>query len=552
MDDKTLMRVGRFGIIGLTAVMLIRPVQIMAQANPPDTLLTPADGVVGQRIEVAVEDSAAGHEYRFDWGVEGDTSDWGFAKRSYMYSTVDIYGVRAQSRLKSDTSIVSLWSSPADIDVAGHELQIAIVPPGSGIVTRLEDKIGYNHQEVVSLIATPMTDYAFDHWEGDIASGTNPDTTISMDSDKTVRALFRLTVFPPVVIIGPVEGKVGADLNFSVETTLPEHEYQFEWGSPTDTTDWGLPNRTHAFQTVGVYNIRVRTRLIADTTVKSNWSLPKVVNITGHILTVHVHPEGSGTVTRVPAKPQYDHEESVQLTAVPSNGFIFLHWGDDAAAGTDKDTTITMDGDKTITARFRRLLFEFTEPNAQTVWYHGDIDRSIEWRVSTSKPYDLEVDLILMKGEESIETLDEVMLEDLSYTVALVKETWLPGNDYRIKMSAGTVTLVSSEAFRIRGTLPETAEVINYPNPFNNASGGTLIEMIVDEPSSADLRIFDFAGRVVFERIGLNIEPPSMQVEWDGHDRNGNMVANGVYLCEVKVYGGGVMVRKIAVFRGLE
>ena len=61
------------------------------------------------------------------------------------------------------------------------------------------DKVSYPDGTVVSLEARPQNDmiYYFDHWEGAL-SGTNPQATITMDSDKTVVMVFKACPVPIV------------------------------------------------------------------------------------------------------------------------------------------------------------------------------------------------------------------------------------------------------------------------------------------------------------------------------------------------------------------
>ena len=47
---------------------------------------------------------------------------------------------------------------------------------------------------VVTLTATPDTDWAFDHWEGALTGSTNPEETITMDDNKNVTAVFTLNI----------------------------------------------------------------------------------------------------------------------------------------------------------------------------------------------------------------------------------------------------------------------------------------------------------------------------------------------------------------------
>ena len=87
----------------------------------------------------------------------------------------------------------------------------------------------------------------------------------------------------------------------------------------------------------------------------------------------------NGTVTKLPDQATYDHGTVVQLTAVPATGYHFVNWTGDAS-GTDLTTSVTMDGDKTVTANFAINTYTLTyrrygrfdhRTAAQTVDYGG-------------------------------------------------------------------------------------------------------------------------------------------------------------------------------------
>lgn len=59
----------------------------------------------------------------------------------------------------------------------------------------------------------------------------------------------------------------------------------------------------------------------------------------------------NGVVTATPEKTSYTHGETVTLEAVPNPGYYFTGWSGDLS-GSANPATITMDGDKTVTANF--------------------------------------------------------------------------------------------------------------------------------------------------------------------------------------------------------
>src|SRR5690606_9905908 len=77
----------------------------------------------------------------------------------------------------------------------------------------------------------------------------------------------------------------------------------------------------------------------------------------------------------------------VQVTSVPNTGYLFLNWSGDAS-GTLNPVTITMDGDKSVTANFRAVSANLISPiDLVTDW-----DASFEWTgVTGATRYYLEV-----------------------------------------------------------------------------------------------------------------------------------------------------------------
>ncbi|HKS36232.1 MAG TPA: LamG-like jellyroll fold domain-containing protein, partial [Verrucomicrobiae bacterium] len=93
--------------------------------------------------------------------------------------------------------------------------------------------------------------------------------------------------------------------------------------------------------------------------------------------TLAVNAGAGGSVTRNPELSKYPNGTSVTLTAVPNAGFAFNGWSGDAS-GTTNPITITMNGNKTVTAGFRevpaRTLFVVNpEPRQEGEKIHLDL-----------------------------------------------------------------------------------------------------------------------------------------------------------------------------------
>jgi hypothetical protein len=79
--------------------------------------------------------------------------------------------------------------------------------------------------------------------------------------------------------------------------------------------------------------------------------LPNTVTTT-YELTMAVDPGGSGTTSPSAGTHTYAEDAVVNISASPNTGFEFDHWEGDVADPDEASTTVTMDGDKTVTAYF--------------------------------------------------------------------------------------------------------------------------------------------------------------------------------------------------------
>ena len=112
-----------------------------------------------------------------------------------------------------------------------------------------------------------------------------------------------------------------------------------------------------------------------------------------------------------------------------------------------------------------------------------------------------------------------------------------PGT-YRVRLSASDLDGNASEEeieFHIHKIL-QLLRAMNYPNPFNRET-----EITCELTGAADemiVKIYSLSGRLVREftepaRAGFTM------ISWDGRDRDGDEVANGVYYCKIRVKMAG-------------
>lgn len=96
--------------------------------------------------------------------------------------------------------------------------------------------------------------------------------------------------------------------------------------------------------------------------------------------------------------------------------------------------------------------------------------------------------------------------------------------------------------------------VVNYPNPFSQSTSFTFTLTGTQLPEELRMRIFTVTGRLVREfrvprgqlRFGFN------QIPWDGNDRDGDEIANGLYFYKISIMTEGgteEVVQKLAKIR---
>jgi uncharacterized repeat protein (TIGR02543 family) len=204
---------------------------------------------------------------------------------------------------------------------------------GSGSVNKDPDQSVYDHGTLVTLTAVPALGFSFVGWSGDATGSANP-TTVTMDAAKHVTATFAINMYSlNLTVVG--SGTVAKD---------PD-QASFSHGTVVTLT---------ATPAVG-YHFVGWSGDVSGSTNPTTVTMDAVKNVTATFaLTTYVldvSTAGSGTVTRNPDQPDYAPGTVVTLTAAPAAGNSFVGWSG-AIAGYTNPQTVTMDGNKSVTAEF--------------------------------------------------------------------------------------------------------------------------------------------------------------------------------------------------------
>ena len=77
-------------------------------------------------------------------------------------------------------------------------------------------------------------------------------------------------------------------------------------------------------------------------------------------------------------------------------------------------------------------------------------------------------------------------------------------------------------------------DLFNYPNPFADETEFTFRQ---NQSSALDvqIKVYTIAGRMIQDLRTISVGEMMVRVPWDGRDRDGDRIANGVYLYKVLV-----------------
>ena len=192
----------------------------------------------------------------------------------------------------------------------------------------------YDDGTSITLTASPAAGYRFDHWSDD-TTGTLPTINVMMNSTKNVSANFIKTWTLATSAVPTTGGTISPaggtydDGTIVSLTATPASGYRFDhWNGDAA----GTPATTSVTMSA--------ERNTAATFVKI-WTLNTAVD-----------PAAGGTIT--PAPGTFDDGTVVSLKAVPASGYRFDHWNGDAS-GTTATISVTMTGNKSVTAAFIKI-----------------------------------------------------------------------------------------------------------------------------------------------------------------------------------------------------
>lgn len=251
--------------------------------------------------------------------------------------------------VNSDDDSDSVTVTVTDDAVDTYTLTVNI--EGEGSVNQSPDQASYVDGTTVTLTAVPEDGWEFVEWTGD-ATGTDLETTVVMDDDKTVTATFveepPVTYTLTVSVIG--DGSVTRD---------PLGD-EFEEGTTVTLT--AVP--TAGWEFVGWSGDADGTALETTVLMDDDKTVTATFQTEDEVYELVIDSTDGGSVT-TPGEGSFDRIEGteVNLVAVADDHHEFVEWTGDVGTIDDTssaETTITMNGDYSITAVFEPIEYELT------------------------------------------------------------------------------------------------------------------------------------------------------------------------------------------------
>ena len=237
------------------------------------------------------------------------------------------------------TATVSITvNPPPDYTLSISSTNGSVTKRVNGVVTTATS---FPHGTVVSLTAAPNTGYTFANWSGSVTSTNNP-VSITMDGNKAVTANFTQNTY--TLGITATNGSVTKRVNGVVTTATSYPHGTVVSLTATANTGYAFANWSGSVTST---NNPVSIMMDGNKTVTANFTQNTYtlgITATNGSVTKRVN----GVVTTATS---FAHGTVVSLTAAPNTGYSFANWSG-SATGTANPVSITMDGNKAVTATF--------------------------------------------------------------------------------------------------------------------------------------------------------------------------------------------------------
>jgi flagellar hook assembly protein FlgD len=78
---------------------------------------------------------------------------------------------------------------------------------------------------------------------------------------------------------------------------------------------------------------------------------------------------------------------------------------------------------------------------------------------------------------------------------------------------------------------PPAYSLTTYPNPFVKK---TVIDFAIRTQENVSITVYDVSGKMVKSLVAQKLAPGCHEIHWNGEDRMGRRVSNGIYFIKLK------------------
>jgi uncharacterized repeat protein (TIGR01451 family)/uncharacterized repeat protein (TIGR02543 family) len=325
------------------------------------TLPTQADVSIIKGVAPGAADPGESITYTLTFTNKGPGTATGVVITDSVPVSVTQTGVFSQGVAITPISSGYVWSvedlSPGQVGtititgVLSEPLPVGTFTNTASIATNTADTNPGNNQssaEVTVQNVTPALNDATWNVAEDAVNGTSVGTVVGTDAN-------------------------GDTLTYSITAGNADGVFSIHDSTDQITVE---DNTTLDYETTPQYVLTVEA---SDGTLTGTAAITiNVDDLNEYTLTINI--VGSGSVASDPVQPLYNHGDVVTLTADADIGWTFVSWSG-GATGSDNPITITMDGDKSVTATFSQDEYNLTlnivgsgSVHAEPVgpYHHGD------------------------------------------------------------------------------------------------------------------------------------------------------------------------------------
>lgn len=306
----------------------------------------------------------------------GGTIDKEPDQSTYVYGEVITFTATANPgwTFANWTGDLSGSGTPTTLTVSGNHSVGANFSPipytlltnteGNGVIAQNPDLPTYIYGQVVTVTATAVPGWTFAGWSGNLSGSTNP-TTITMDNSKTITATFTQDHYTVTVLPA-----TGGSIDKEPDQATYVYGDVITFTAAADL-DWTFTNWTGDLS--GGDNPKTLT-VTGNHTVSADFSQ--------NSYTLLANTVGQGAIGKLPDQAAFTPGQLVTVTATADPGWTFAGWSGDLSGSTNP-ATVTMNGNKSITATFTQNQYTVTiispangtiskTPN-QATYVYGDV-----------------------------------------------------------------------------------------------------------------------------------------------------------------------------------